>query len=76
MTGKRRMHTFETVSSTSQTQFISSFGKSNKMDTERENSVRQDIHVSIWQEHYDDSAQARYWFNSETNEATWINPFS
>lgn len=29
----------------------------------------------IWEEFYDESAKAKYWFNVETNEATWISPF-
>ena len=29
----------------------------------------------MWEEQWDESAQARYWYHSLTGEATWINPF-
>jgi hypothetical protein len=29
----------------------------------------------MWEEQWDDSAQARYWYHALTGEATWINPF-
>ena len=29
---------------------------------------------SCWQEYYDSSAQAKYWFNTVTGEATWVAP--
>lgn len=27
-----------------------------------------------WEEYYDDAAQATYWYNTQTGEATWIKP--
>ena len=29
-----------------------------------------------WTKYYDPIAKSNYWYNSETGEATWINPFS
>lgn len=29
-----------------------------------------------WEEHYDNAAKAKYWFNKKTGEASWISPFS
>ena len=29
----------------------------------------------MWEEQWDENAQARYWYHSITGEATWINPF-
>lgn len=29
----------------------------------------------MWEEQWDENAQARYWYHSLTGEATWINPF-
>lgn len=29
----------------------------------------------IWEEHYDEAAKSKYWFNKTTGEATWVNPF-
>lgn len=29
----------------------------------------------LWQEYWDDSAQAKYWYHSVTGEATWICPY-
>jgi hypothetical protein len=29
----------------------------------------------IWEEHYDEAAKAKYWFNKTTGEATWVSPF-
>ena len=29
-----------------------------------------------WQEYFDEGAQAKYWFNTWTGEATWVYPFS
>lgn len=31
-------------------------------------------HASLWTAVWDDNAQAYYWWNTETNETTWINP--
>ena len=28
-----------------------------------------------WQEFYDSTAKAKYWFNTVTGEASWVNPF-
>jgi hypothetical protein len=28
-----------------------------------------------WDEYFDDSAQAKYWFNRVTGEAVWVNPY-
>jgi hypothetical protein len=28
-----------------------------------------------WEEFYDSSAKAKYWFNKVTGEASWISPF-
>jgi GH18 family chitinase len=28
-----------------------------------------------WEEFYDSSAKAKYWFNKTTGEASWISPF-
>ena len=28
-----------------------------------------------WGEFFDESAQANYWFNNSTGEASWINPY-
>jgi hypothetical protein len=28
-----------------------------------------------WVEYFDDGAQAKYWFNTATSEATWLSPF-
>jgi hypothetical protein len=28
-----------------------------------------------WEEFYDPSAKAKYWYNNKTGEASWINPF-
>ena len=30
--------------------------------------------VATWEEYWDESAQAAYWYNTITNEASWINP--
>ncbi len=32
--------------------------------------------VEDWQEFYDDTAQAKYWFNKVTGEASWKSPFT
>lgn len=29
-----------------------------------------------WEEHYDNAAKAKYWFNKKTGEASWISPFA
>lgn len=29
---------------------------------------------SDWEEFYDAAAQAKYWFNKKTGEASWVNP--
>ena len=29
-----------------------------------------------WDEYYDDNAQAKYWYNRNTGEAQWIDPYS
>ena len=29
-----------------------------------------------WQEYFDEGAQAKYWFNTWTGEATWVYPFA
>ena len=29
---------------------------------------------TVWQEFWDDSAQAKYWYNNETGEASWTRP--
>lgn len=33
------------------------------------------VHKSDWEEFYDASARAKYWYNKQTGEASWINPF-
>ena len=30
--------------------------------------------ATVWEEYWDASAQAAYWYNTSTNEASWINP--
>lgn len=32
------------------------------------------INPKEWEEFYDESARAKYWFNKVTGEASWINP--
>ena len=29
---------------------------------------------SQWEEQWDDSAQATYWYNRKTGEASWVDP--
>lgn len=29
-----------------------------------------------WEEYWDDGAQAKYWFNNATGEATWLTPYT
>jgi hypothetical protein len=33
------------------------------------------INPKDWEEFYDESARAKYWYNKKTGEASWINPF-
>jgi hypothetical protein len=33
------------------------------------------VNKSDWEEFYDPSAKAKYWYNNKTGEASWINPF-
>ncbi len=30
---------------------------------------------NLWQEYWDDNAQAKYWYHTLTGEATWICPY-
>ena len=30
--------------------------------------------AGAWQEFYDESAQAKYWYNAATGEASWVQP--
>ena len=32
--------------------------------------------MDYWEEYWDDAAQAKYWFNTWTGEATWLSPFA
>jgi hypothetical protein len=34
------------------------------------------INPKEWEEFYDESAKAKYWFNKITGEASWINPMT
>ncbi len=33
------------------------------------------VNPKDWEEFYDESARAKYWYNKKTGEASWINPF-
>jgi hypothetical protein len=47
-----------------------------KKDLDSEEGKEQEEPTSLWTPVWDDSAQAYYWWNTETNETTWINPAS
>ncbi len=33
------------------------------------------VNPKDWEEFYDESARAKYWYNKKTGEASWISPF-
>jgi hypothetical protein len=33
------------------------------------------VNKGDWEEFFDPSAHAKYWYNKKTGEASWINPF-
>ena len=43
-------------------------------NTHHNNEIVSNIQPNVWQEFYDDSAEARYWYNVVTGEATWVKP--
>ncbi|CAO3621377.1 unnamed protein product [Mucor fragilis] len=46
--------------------------KDESIETSQDETEQQQ--QSIWTPVWDDNAQAYYWWNTETNETTWINP--
>jgi hypothetical protein len=38
--------------------------------------AQRDCSSEDWEQYYDPSSQKSWWFNAETGEATWTNPFS
>ena len=47
-----------------------------KADNElEETDVLGENNPLMWEEQWDENAQARYWYHSLTGEATWVNPF-
>lgn len=52
--------------------------KTDKEDEEKEDQdeSNNDANKSKWTAVWDNNAQAYYWWNTETNETTWINPES
>ena len=69
--GYRRGHSWEPLVKVS-------FGEGSGSDisAERPNSPGSRPTTSQWQEVYDDAAKAKYWFNTVSGEATWVNPHS
>lgn len=55
-------------------------GELEKTDSKGEKGEQSPVETgkqeSIWTAVWDDNAQAYYWWNTETNETTWINPES
>ncbi|KAI9361014.1 hypothetical protein BD770DRAFT_383970 [Pilaira anomala] len=41
---------------------------------ENQHDTNHQDNASLWTAVWDDNAQAYYWWNTETNETTWINP--
>lgn len=39
-----------------------------------DDEIVSNIPLNVWQEFYDDSAEAKYWYNAVTGEATWVKP--
>jgi hypothetical protein len=36
--------------------------------------TREECNKNGWVEYFDEEAKARYWYNWDTEEATWLNP--
>ena len=47
-----------------------------KNSATRNNGNGRELVSKEWTEFFDESAEANYWFNNVTGEASWINPFS
>lgn len=81
-TGNRREHKYETLRADAK--LTNMLSNSSPVATRKTSDVAQsaltadavnkNINLKDWVEYYDDNAKAKYWFNKETGEASWINP--
>ncbi|CAO3666627.1 unnamed protein product [Rhizopus microsporus] len=46
----------------------------NDYDNKKEQQQQQQQDPSVWTPVWDDNAKAYYWWNTSTNETTWVNP--
>lgn len=83
--GNRKKHTFEIIRIDAKIMAIAYDQPSNgtgNSNTNKRNSVadvkekKRAINPKEWEEFYDESAKAKYWFNKLTGEASWINPMT
>ena len=63
--GARKMHGWDLVN-TSKDRDISKYSSTSNKTVSAA--------AKAWEEYWDESAQAVYWYNTTTNEATWIKP--
>ena len=80
--GTRKAHTFENVKisanllAAAQIEQEKGLRNSNDDNGNRSKTRKKDKgKEKEWEEFYDPSARAKYWFNKATGEASWISPF-
>lgn len=83
--GTRRTHTFENVKipanlaaalQAERERLLGGAGGASKTSsTSAAAAKRGKAKKQDWEEFYDSSAKAKYWFNKVTGEASWISPF-
>jgi hypothetical protein len=83
--GTRRTHTFENVKipanlaaalQAEKERLLGGAGANNKSSTTSASAAKRGkAKKQDWEEFYDSSAKAKYWFNKVTGEASWISPF-
>ena len=87
-TGNRKKHSYENVrpdkrlfddaktATKSSAAVQSSSYTGQKSDTQEKNRKPKAVNSKKdWEEFYDEQAKAKYWFNSKTGEASWIQPY-
>jgi len=81
--GNRKKHTFEIIRMDAKLMALAFDQPANGNSTNKRNSVsdaastkKRAINPKEWEEFYDESAKAKYWFNKITGEASWINPLT
>lgn len=80
LSGYRKEHNFELIREEEKSEYSPSpkkgGGRFNTDSVDEVVSVSKKFNPKDWQEFYDATTRAKYWFNTVTNEASWTNPFN